>query len=50
MFCSHLLRQCCVAVVDNLPQVPPEKYEKLSGVVKKVISQAKVVIRDGEAS
>ncbi len=29
--------------------MPPEKYEKLSGVVKKVISQAKVVIREGEA-
>ena len=25
-------------VVDNLPQVPPEKYEKLCAVVKKVLS------------
>ena len=27
-----------LSVVDNLPQVPPEKYEKLCAVVKKVLS------------
>ena len=36
------------AVLDNLPQVPPEKFEKLAGVVKKIISQVGVQIREGE--
>ncbi|BDA47339.1 Eukaryotic translation initiation factor 3 subunit B [Coccomyxa sp. Obi] len=36
-----------VVVVDNLPIVPEEKFEKLSGVVKKVISQAHGIIREG---
>jgi hypothetical protein len=35
-------------VLDNLPQVPPEKFDKLAGVVKKIISQVGVQIREGE--
>ena len=27
------------AVVDNLPEVPPEKFGKLSGLLKKLFSQ-----------
>lgn len=28
-----------LAVVGNLPVVPPEKHEKLTGVIKKIYSQ-----------
>ena len=35
-----------VIVVDNLPVVPPEKFEKLENVVRKIYSQIGV-IRDG---
>ena len=35
------------AVLDNLPKVPHEKYDKLAGVVRKVISQVGVSIRGG---
>lgn len=28
-------RYCFLAVVDNLPQVPPEKYEKLTAILTK---------------
>jgi translation initiation factor 3 subunit B len=37
----------CAAVLDNLPKVPHEKYDKLAGVVRKVISQVGVSIRGG---
>ena len=43
--CNCVIVVC--AVVDNLPIVPEEKFEKLSGVVKKVISQAHGIIREG---
>ncbi|KAI3905116.1 hypothetical protein MKX01_017362 [Papaver californicum] len=36
-----------VIVVDNLPVVPPEKYDKLEGVVKKIYSQIGVIKEDG---
>lgn len=39
---------CCRAVLDNLPEVPPEKFDKLAGVIKKIISQVGVRIREGE--
>lgn len=29
------------AVVDNLPEVPPEKFGKLSGLLKKLFSQVR---------
>jgi translation initiation factor 3 subunit B len=35
-------------VLDNLPRVPPEKYEKLAGVVRKIVSQVGVTIREGK--
>lgn len=35
-----------VIVVDNLPVVPPEKFEKLENVIRKIYSQIGV-IRDG---
>ncbi len=38
------------AVLDNLPKVPHEKYDKLAGVVRKVISQVGVTIRGGARS
>ncbi len=34
-------------MLDNLPKVPHEKYDKLAGVVRKVISQVGVSIRGG---
>lgn len=36
-----------IMVVDNLPVVPPEKYDKLEGVVKKIYSQIGVIKEDG---
>ncbi len=45
-----ILMHILCAVVDNLPIVPEEKFEKLSGVVKKVISQAHGIIREGPLS
>ncbi|XP_008786288.2 eukaryotic translation initiation factor 3 subunit B-like [Phoenix dactylifera] len=35
-----------IIVVDNLPVVPPEKFEKLEGVIRKIYSQIGV-IREG---
>lgn len=35
-----------VIVVDNLPVVPPEKFEKLEGVIRKIYSQIGM-IREG---
>ena len=37
----------CVLFVANLPVVPPEKYDKLLTVVRKIYSQIGV-IREGE--
>ncbi len=37
-------------MLDNLPKVAHEKYDKLAGVVRKVISQVGVSIRGGVAS
>ena len=34
-------------MLDNLPKVPHEKYDKLAGVVRKVINQVGVSIRGG---
>ena len=42
--------RCASAVLDNLPKVPHEKYDKLAGVVRKVISQVGVTIRGGARS
>lgn len=36
-----------VVVVDNLPVVPPEKFEKLENVVRKIYSQIGVIKEDG---
>ncbi|XXG83222.1 hypothetical protein AAC387_Pa10g1024 [Persea americana] len=36
-----------VIVVDNLPIVPPEKFEKLEGVVRKIYSQIGTIKEDG---
>lgn len=36
-----------IVVVDNLPVVPTEKYEKLEGVVRKIYSQIGVIKKDG---
>lgn len=36
-----------IIVVDNLPVVPPEKFEKLEGVIRKIYSQIGVVKEDG---
>ncbi|WOH14507.1 hypothetical protein DCAR_0934026 [Daucus carota subsp. sativus] len=36
-----------IIVVDNLPVVPKEKFEKLEGVVKKIYSQIGVIKDDG---
>ncbi|KAL8162186.1 hypothetical protein V2J09_013675 [Rumex salicifolius] len=36
-----------IIVVDNLPQVPKEKYDKLEGVVRKIYSQIGVIKEDG---
>ncbi|XP_073111676.1 eukaryotic translation initiation factor 3 subunit B [Elaeis guineensis] len=38
-----------IIVVDNLPVVPPEKFEKLEGVIRKIYSQTGV-IREGGLS
>ena len=37
----------CVVVVDNLPVIGIEKYEKLLGVLKKIFSQIGEVHEDG---
>ncbi|KAK1353715.1 hypothetical protein POM88_052080 [Heracleum sosnowskyi] len=36
-----------IIVVDNLPVVPREKFEKLEGVVRKIYSQIGVIKDDG---
>ncbi|KAL5698942.1 Eukaryotic translation initiation factor 3 subunit B [Ranunculus cassubicifolius] len=36
-----------VIVVDHLPCVPPEKFEKLEGVIKKIFSQIGIIKEDG---
>ncbi|KAL6964896.1 Eukaryotic translation initiation factor 3 subunit B [Sarracenia purpurea var. burkii] len=36
-----------MVVVDNLPVVPKEKFEKLEGVVRKIFSQIGVIKEDG---
>ncbi|XP_077244921.1 eukaryotic translation initiation factor 3 subunit B-like [Tasmannia lanceolata] len=36
-----------IIVVDNLPVVPPEKFEKLEGVIRKIYSQIGVIKEDG---
>ncbi|GMH04540.1 hypothetical protein Nepgr_006380 [Nepenthes gracilis] len=36
-----------IIVVDNLPQVPKEKFEKLEGVIRKIYSQIGVIKEDG---
>ena len=36
-----------IVVVDNLPVVPREKFEKLEGVVRKIFSQIGVIKEDG---
>ncbi|KAF5175883.1 Eukaryotic translation initiation factor 3 subunit b [Thalictrum thalictroides] len=36
-----------VIVVDHLPCVPPEKFEKLEGVIRKIFSQIGVIKEDG---
>ena len=36
-----------IIVVDNLPVVPREKFEKLEGVVRKIYSQIGVIKEDG---
>lgn len=36
-----------VIVVDNLPVVPPEKFDKLEGVIRKIYSQIGVVREGG---
>ncbi|MQM15581.1 hypothetical protein Taro_048527 [Colocasia esculenta] len=36
-----------IIVVDNLPVVPPEKFEKLENVIRKIYSQIGVIKEDG---
>lgn len=36
-----------IIVVDNLPVVPKEKFEKLEGVVRKIYSQIGVIKENG---
>lgn len=36
-----------IIVVDNLPVVPKEKFEKLEGVIRKIYSQIGVIKEDG---
>lgn len=36
-----------IIVVDNLPVVPREKFEKLEGVIRKIYSQISVIKDDG---
>ncbi|MCI81368.1 eukaryotic translation initiation factor 3 subunit B-like, partial [Trifolium medium] len=36
-----------IIVVDNLPVVPKEKFEKLEGVVRKIYGQLGVIKDDG---
>lgn len=36
-----------IIVVDNLPVVPKEKFEKLEGVVRKIYGQIGVIKEDG---
>lgn len=36
-----------VIVVDNLPVVPAEKYEKLEGVIRKIFGQIGVIRENG---
>ena len=41
---------CTAAVLDNLPKVEAAKFDKLAGVVRKIISQVGVSIRGGAMS
>lgn len=36
-----------IIIVDNLPVVPREKFEKLEGVVRKIYGQIGVIKEDG---
>jgi len=36
-----------VVIVDNLPAVPREKFEKLEGVIRKIYSQIGLIKDDG---
>ena len=36
-----------IIVVDNLPVVPPEKFEKLQTVAKKIFGQIGVIVEGG---
>lgn len=36
-----------MVVIDNLPVVPTEKFEKLEGVVRKLCNQLGVIKEDG---
>ena len=36
-----------IVVVDNLPQVPKEKFEKLETVIRKIYGQIGVIKEDG---
>jgi translation initiation factor 3 subunit B len=36
-----------IIVVDNLPVVPPEKFEKLENVIRKIYSQIGVIRENG---
>lgn len=36
-----------IIVVDNLPVVPKEKFDKLEGVIRKIYSQIGVIKEDG---
>ena len=36
-----------IIVVDNLPVVPPEKFEKLENVIRKIYSQIGVIKENG---
>lgn len=36
-----------IIVVDNLPVVPKEKFEKLEGVIRKIYSQIGIIKEDG---
>ncbi|CAM8982840.1 unnamed protein product [Rhodiola kirilowii] len=37
----------CIIVVDNIPEVPREKFEKLENVIRKIYSQIGVIKEDG---
>ena len=36
-----------IIVVDNLPEVPPEKYEKLVGVIRKIFARTGTIRENG---